>query len=401
MATGFIARGRRRRAARLARALVGAAVAASCSTTPEPQRVEQGATRVTTITAAVRARPGFIEVGGVVQARTSATVSSRIVAAVASVPVAAGDRVRAGQTLVVLDSRDLDANRRGAAAAVTAEAEAIRAAEADRDAAASALTLATASHGRVAQLHAKRASTPHELDQATGALAAAEARHAAAVARIAAATAALEARREEATAATVAASFAAVTAPFSGTVTETFVDPGDLASPGVPLLRLDDTTAFTVEAELDESAAALVATDQQVTVHLDASAQGGPPAAFSGRVIELARSSEGGRHGFIVTVQLSGEGLRSGLFARVRLPARARDALTVPREALVYQGQLPTLFVVSAGRARARVVRAGDPGPDVEIVAGLAPGEQVIVAPPPSLRDGDRVEPTAASAGGS
>ena len=61
-----------------------------------------------------------IDSGGVVQARTTATITARILAPVREVRVSPGDRVRTGQTLIVLDGDDLAAGARAARSAALA-----------------------------------------------------------------------------------------------------------------------------------------------------------------------------------------------------------------------------------------------------------------------------------------
>ena len=335
------------------------------------------------------------ETGGVVAARTTATIASRIVATVMSVKVVPGDRVRAGQRLIALDDRDLSANRTRAAASLTALERTATAASADRDAADAALTLARATHDRIVTLHARRSATPQELDEARSALRTAEARLRAADARIAESAAAVESARAAARGADVAASFATLTAPFDGIVTEKLVEPGNLAAIGTPLLRLEDTSRFRLEARLDESRAAGIRVGDRARVVLDASGVSAPETdVIDGSVTEVSRAIESASQTFLVKIDLPAHPhLRSGMFARARFGGSTRQALAVPDSAIVRQGQLATLFIVTAdGRARMRVVRTGDAADDrIEIVAGVAPGEQIIVAPPPSLRDGDPV----------
>ena len=117
-----------------------------------------------------------IESGGVVQARTTATITSRILAPVREVRVAPGDRVRAGQTLIVLDGDDLAAGARAARSAALAAEQGAKAAAAELQAAEAALALARASHDRIAGLQARRSATAQELDDATATLRSAEAR---------------------------------------------------------------------------------------------------------------------------------------------------------------------------------------------------------------------------------
>src|SRR4029453_14611011 len=91
-----------------------------------------------------------IDSGGVVQARTTATITARILAPVREVRVSPGDQVRAGQTLIVLDGDDLAAGARAARSAVLAAEQGSKAALAELQGAEAGLVLARASHDRIA-----------------------------------------------------------------------------------------------------------------------------------------------------------------------------------------------------------------------------------------------------------
>lgn len=330
--------------------------------------------------------PDTFEAGGVVQARTTATLVARIVAPVAAVRVAPGDRVRMGQVLVVLDGRDLDARARASRAAATAADQTIAAAASEQQSADAALALARAAHGRIAALHAKRSATPQELDVATAALRDAEARAAGAAARSQAAGSTAESARAASEAAGTTETFARITAPFDGVVTEKMVEPGNMAAPGTPLIRLEDTRGFRLEVRVDESRIGRVAPGSVVPVSLDSSA-GGAAVKVSGTVAEISRAADADARAFLVKIALPETGLRSGTFGRVYFSGRARRALTVPAGALVRRGQMTSVFAVEQGIARLRLVNVSG----TEVLAGLSEGDVVIVSPPPTIADGRHV----------
>jgi RND family efflux transporter MFP subunit len=337
--------------------------------------------------------PGGVEAGGVVRARTAALLVARIMAPVREVRVAPGDRVRAGQALVVLDGRDLAAGERQARTAGLAAEQGARAASAERDAAAAALQLARASHARVAALHEKKSATAQELDEATAALRAAEARNASAGARVDQAEAGLASARAGGDLAAVTASYAVITAPFDGVVTEKLVEPGNMASPGSPLIRLEDTRGFRLEVRVDESRAQSVAVGADLPVTIDGAGPGGTTVVTNGRVAEVARAIDAGTRAFVVKIDVPDTtGLRSGMFGRARLPGPSRQGLAIPPAAVVRTGQVTAVYVVDQERARLRLVSLGEVTPaGVEVQAGLTAADVVVVAPPPDLRDGQRV----------
>jgi HlyD family secretion protein len=354
---------------------------------------------VTTATATLGDRAETFEAAGVLRGRTSATVASRMMASVRAVLVRPGDHVRAGQPLVELDDRDVTATARHAAATHVAAGLAVSAARAERDAAIAALTLAQSAHRRVAALEARQSATAEELDRGVAALRGAEARVASTSAAMGEAEARVDGARAAAEAARVAAAFARVVAPFDGLVTEQLVDPGNLVSPGTPLIRIEDTASFELDVRLDESRTAWIARDAPIEVIVD----GADRLGLTGRVFDVARAIESDSRTFLVTIALpSTTALRPGMYGRAMIPGPPRRVLTVPEPAIVRQGQLASVFVTEEGRVRMRLVSIGRTASgSTEILAGLAEGESVVVAPAPALQDGARVaeRPAAASGG--
>jgi RND family efflux transporter MFP subunit len=380
----------------LAAALVGAA-AAGCSQSEAPRAAAGSPVSVSVAAAAEQDLATPFEAGGVVRAQRVAVVVSRIMADVRAVPVKAGDRVRAGQALVLLDGRELQAHRTRASASQAAVTQATALAEADRQAAEAGLALARLTHQRIADLKAKNSATQGELDEAVANLRGAEARMRVAEARVAEARASIESAAAGSSAADVAASYATLTAPFDGVVTEKSVDPGNMASPGQPLVTVEDDRSFRLEVRLDVSRAAFVHVGDEVRVRLD-----GIAPETIGRVAEMERMVDPGSHDFLVKIDLPpGTPLRSGMYGRATFRGATRTGLAVPEAAVVRRGQLVSVFVVGDdNHARLRLVNASEAADGrVEIRAGLQAGERVVLSPPPALVDGSPVTIGPASAG--
>jgi RND family efflux transporter MFP subunit len=360
--------------------------ACSSRTTTNPAGAE-APIPVTVATVAMADIADTFEAGGVVQARTTATIMARIVAPVREVRVGPGDRVRAGQPLIVLDGSDLSARARSARAASLSADQSATAAASGQQAAEAALSLARATHERISGLYAKRSATAQELDDATGTLRAAEAGAAGAAARAQAAVSGSESARADSEAAGTTASFATITAPFDGVVTDKLVEPGNMAAPGAPLMHLEDTRGFRLDVHVDESRIGQISPGAIVPVSLD-SGTGGATTTVSGTVAEIARAIDADARAFLVKITLPNTtGLRSGMFGRARFSAGARRALTVPERALVHRGQVTSVFVVEKGIARVRLVNVSG----TEVLAGLSEADVVIVEAPPAVTDGRRV----------
>jgi RND family efflux transporter MFP subunit len=366
-------------------ALMMSVVLAGCST-PRAAAATADAAEPITVTVAMVAMADVasaVDSGGVVQARTTARITSRIMAPVREVRVSPGDQVREGQTLVVLDGNDLAAGARSARSAALAAEQGANAAAAERQAAEAALALALASHDRIAGLQAKRSATAQELDDATAALRSAEARVAGTSARALQATSAVESARAASDQASTTESFTRIAAPFDGMVTEKLVEPGNMASPGMPLLRLEDTRGFRLEVRVDESRIGQIPNGASVPVLLGTGA-----ASIVGKVVEVSRAVDADARAFLVKIALpDAPGLRSGEFGKARFGGTPRRALTIPSSAIVRRGQLTSVFVLDKGVARMRLVYLSES----TVLAGLTESEMVILSPPATVTDGRRV----------
>ena len=161
------------------------------------------------------------------------------------------------------------------------------------------------------------------------------------------------------------------------------VDPVNMASPVMPLLRLEDTRAFRLEVRVDESRAGHIRNGDTVPVFL-----GTATTSIEGTVVEVSRAVDADAHAFLVKISLpEARALRSGEFGKASFAGTPRRALTIPPEAIVRSGQLTSVFVADDGVARVRLVRVSES----EVLAGLTESEAVIVSPPAGVVDGRRV----------
>jgi len=292
---------------------------------------------------------------------------------------------------VTLDAREITATGARASAAFDATKQSADAAASDTQAAEANVGIARVTRDRIATLHAKRSATTQELDQANASVSAAEAQLSGAIARAAAADAARLGAQAALQESQIAASYTVLAAPFDGLVTERNVDPGTMATPGAPLLTLEDSSAFRLEVRLDEARASQIALGQtaEVSVGDTAASATWSPA----KVVEIARL-DAASHGFVVKIELPDRArVRSGQFGRARFEGPARRTLTVPATAVVHRGQLTFVFAVDADNvARLRPVSVGTlAGDRVEVLAGVHDGDRVVTDAPASLSDGARV----------
>jgi RND family efflux transporter MFP subunit len=293
-------------------------------------------------TAATPVVGGVEEVPGTVEAVREAEVASRVVAVIERLTVEEGVAVEAGDLLARLDATDLRARVEGAEAALRA---------------------ANAHLERMRGLQAREAATQEELEQAEAAEAAA--------------ASALEVAR-------VQLGDADVRAPFSGWIVARLAHPGEMAVPARPLVRIQARGPLRLSATISEEQAKGLRSGSKLEVVL---ADGTLAAA---RVSVLSPASDPASRRVLVKCDLpEGVALRAGAFARLRLPAAPGSPMVaVPAAALFERGALTGVFVASEGRAQLRWVRSGRSlGDRVEVQAGLASGEEVILDPA-GLTDG-------------
>jgi len=325
---------------------------------------------------------------GTVRPRYTAAVAAKIAANILEIRAQAGDRVTAGQTLVVLDRAGLEANLRRAEAACAEAEGAIAEAENAITATNANLDLARVTHRRFEDLLAKASVSQQESDESQARLKSAGAALEIATSKRRQA----EARRSQAEAelagARVALSYATLAAPFSGLVTERKADPGSLATPGTPLLAVEREGNLRLETSIDESRLDLVRIGEQVAVEID-----GLNRTVSGRVAETVPTIDASTRSFIAKIDLPAvAGLRAGMFGRAAFAGGEREALLVPQSAVLERGQVRSVYVVEEEIARLRLVTLGESRDNRrEILSGLTAGEKIIVAPPPLLSDGTRL----------
>jgi membrane fusion protein, multidrug efflux system len=356
---------------------------------PQQSGPAEAPVQVQTVTTALADWPSTYEATGTVRARVSAAIASRVPGYVQQVTVQQGDNVAQGQTLVVLDTRDLDANYQRAGAGVAEVTSAIPEAESGVAAAKANLDLAQVTFKRIEDLAAKKSVSNQEFDEASARLKAAQANYDMARAKRTQLQSKMEQAEQERRGAEIMRGYGRMAAPFAGIVTAKSVNVGDMASPGMPLLTIERQDGYRLEASVDESKVSGVRPGQTVRIAIE-----GAACDASSRVSEVVPMVDAASRSYIVKVDLpSCAGLRSGMFGRAWFPLGARKVMALPAAAVIDRGQLQSVFVADGETARTRLVTTGEKANgQVEILSGLGTGERVVVPIPPELADGARVE---------
>ena len=310
--------------------------------------------------------PDYIETTGTVRAVDSARLSAQVVAAVVGVYAQEGDRVRRGQVLVTLDDAQFRSATDRAGASVTAAEKESAAAEAD-------YSLADATLKRYENLYGKKSVSPQEFDQV-------KARYQAAQAQLEVAHAGQAQARAALAEAKTMQGYTRLLAPFDGVITEKRVEIGNLASPGMVLLTVENTSHYRLEANINEMDIAAVRMGMAVPIRIEALTS----EPIQAKVTQIVPSADPDSRSFVVKLDLPNiPNLRSGLFGRVSIPKGNRDALLIPRTAVLDRGQLQAVYVVGNDQvAELRYVTLGH-GQDknVEILSGVESGERLVADP--------------------
>jgi RND family efflux transporter MFP subunit len=356
---------------------VSAALLASChsggatkSASPETLQARVVESRQQQVTVTVRAT-------GTLHARQSVMISAQVMGRILEVLVREGDTVHAGQTLVVLDDATLSASVNQSKAAVKAAQNQEAAAETDSALAASTLS-------RYKQLELQKSVSPQEMDEVKRRAEAAEQ-------RVAALRAEENAARAQESSAQTMLGYARLHAPFAGVVTARMADPGTLAAPGMPLLRVDQTGPLQLQTAVDESVIGMVRKGMKIPVTID----GAPSGDFPGTVVEIVPAADPASHSFLVKIDVPPSSqLHAGMYGTAAIATGTREAILVPRSATVMRGSLACAYVLdSNGVAELRYVTLGATQGDlVEVLSGIAPGEKLVDSPVDRELAGKRVE---------
>lgn len=289
-----------------------------------------------------------LEALGTARANESVEITAKVVNQVTAVRFAEGQQVAKGSVLVELDSAQV---------------------RADLAAAEATLIESRSQYERSRELYTTRILSESQLEQIEATFKANEARVASARARV---------------------NDTVIRAPFAGRVGLRRVSVGSLISPGTVITTLDDTSTIKLDFTVPETFLPVVKSGLEITARSVAY----PETSFAGKVSSIDSRVDPATRSVTVRALLPNpEGLlKPGMFLTTRLSRGAIDALLIPEQALVPEGGDAFVFVVNDGVAEKRKVQIGQRRVgEVQVVEGLASGEQVVTEGTQKLRDGSPV----------
>ena len=307
----------------------------------------------------------FLSTSGKIEAVNSANLSTRMMGYVDRIYVQVGEKVRKGQQLISISNTDLSAKLAQVNAGITEATAAYNNAEKD--------------FNRFKALFNENSASQKELDDITANYTMAKAR--------------LEGAKQKKNEVNAQFSYANIRAPFSGTVTNKFINVGDMANPGMPLLEVESPGKFQVLAMVPESEILQIKADTAVNVVLKSLGK-----TVKGKVVEVSTSAKntGGQYMVKVMLEKTETTVMSGMYATVQFPTESDEstqAVMLPKEAIVTNGQLTGVYTVSqSDTALLRWLRLGRTiGDKVEVLSGMSVDEQYIVSADGKLYNGAKI----------
>ena len=302
---------------------------------------------------------------GVVRPRIESSIAFRVGGKIVERAVNMGDRVKIGQVIARLDDTDLKLAESSAKAAVAG-------ARTRRDVARANLERAKPLLAKQFISQASYDIRRNELDAAASALETAEAQ-----------------LRQAAN----ATGYTTLTADKAGMVTAVTAEPGQVVSPGQPVIAIAEAGAIEVAIGVPEQDAGRLAVGQGAAVALWAGA--GP--GVEGNIREIAGQADPASRTYPVRVAVAAppKGMRLGMTATVAIRIDGEAAgVVVPLTALTEADGAPAVFVVDTDKKTVRrtpVTLAGPVADGIRVAGGLNAGDMVVTAGVQFLRDGMRV----------
>ena len=348
--------------------LIALLILASCNKEKKETLVTEPAIGVKLNTVSTNSSSQFVSASGKIEAENSANISTRMMGYVTKIQVQVGQKVSAGQLLIRINNTDLQAKKAQVEAGILQATAGYNNAKKDYD--------------RFVNLFKQQSASQKELDDMT--------------ARYEMAKAGLEGAKQMRNEVQAQFSYSNITAPFSGIVTGSFVKEGDMANPGMPLMRIEGASKLQVVAMVSENDITSIKKGMPVSVLVKSS-----NTNLTGKVSEISSSASntGGQYLVKINLNTTNAPILSGMFVNVQFAVANRNEITnnenvlIPETALIKHGQLTGIYTLGSEKtAILRWLRIGKKvGNQVEVLSGLSGNEQYIISAEGKLYNGAAV----------
>ena len=336
---------------------------ASCSSKEDAREViEMDPISVKTLKVDGTQEANSFSVSGNIQPEKEANISTRMMGFITNIHVEAGDYVKKGKVLVEISSSDLKAKIAQVKANIHQAEVGVQNAKKDFD--------------RITKLFEQSSVTQKELDDITT--------------HYNMSKAGLEAARQMENEVSAQFAYTRIIAPFSGTINAKYVNAGEMANPGMPLLSLVKTDKFQAVAMVPENQIPYLKKGQKAKIWIKSL-----KAEIGGTIDEIAMSSKHTGGQFIVKLNLDKHTnkLYAGMFSTITFDSDKKggeQSIFIPAESLIAQGSLKGVYTVgSDNKAILRWLRIGrKSGDNYEVLSGLDSGDQLIMSSEARLYNG-------------
>ncbi|MEO8671623.1 MAG: efflux RND transporter periplasmic adaptor subunit [Tahibacter sp.] len=185
----------------------------------------------------------------------------------------------------------------------------------------------------------------------------------------------------------------AVIAPFDGVITRRFIKQGQLLKANEVAFEMADFRDLKARLRVPERASVALRAGQAVDFHADAM----PGKTYLAEVARVSPvvDAKSGTVEILIKVDNSSNDLRPGLFSRLDVAYdHVAAAILLPKSALLSGERDSNVYVVDGGKARRVAVKLGyEAGNNVQVLSGVSPGAEVVIAGQRALSEGSPVEP--------
>ena len=341
-----------------------------CSKEKSPTSEKSTPIKVTLVAVQGGNQSNSITASGKIEANNNANISTRMMGFVSKLSVKVGQRVSKGQSLIQINSSDLEAKLAQVNSGITQANAAYSNAKTDYE--------------RFKNLFSRQSASQKELDDMTT--------------RYEMAKAGLESAQQMKREVQAQFAYSSIVAPFSGVVINTFVKEGDMANPGMPLVSIESESGFDVIATVSEEKIAKVTEGMKAVVTVKTGMK-----EFNGTVTEVSRSAKNTGGQYLVKIALNGDlnELRSGMFVNAEIinSDKKDESLNnggqvlIPTEAIFTQGELIGVYTASENNtALLRWIRVGKQrGNMTEVLSGLSTGEKIVLTHDEKIVNGSTI----------
>jgi RND family efflux transporter MFP subunit len=325
------------------------------------------------------------------EAAEQGIINSKISAKVISLSVENGQYVNAGDTIVTLDTQDIENNIKSSESQLNVTQQQLNSAEVSLKKLKTNLDDATRNYDRQKTLYEKGGISKADFEAAEKTLNNAQADYETGNVTIETSKANIEVQKVSIANLHDNLNNAVIKAPISGIISDKSVNIGQMVSPGTALAKVNDISSIYGKIQVPQDKISGVKIGQAATVNLE-----GSDKTYNGTVQNIGLSADVSTRVFDCKVKIdnSDKSLLPGVYGKVELLSNEKtEMIVLPINSLVGNEGDYSVFINDNGAAKKQKVTIGETKENnVEIISGIKDGDQVVCSNVSTLQDGDAVE---------